>query len=38
MDKWIDPRLGRSFKETKGWRWRLLRWSALYHPMVVVKK
>jgi hypothetical protein len=38
QNKWIDPRLGRSFKETKGWRWRLLRWSALYHPMIVVKK
>jgi hypothetical protein len=38
QNKWIDPRLGRSFTETKGWRWRLLRWSALYHPMVVVKK
>ena len=35
QNKWIDPRLGRNFKETKGWRWRLLRWSVLYHPIVV---
>jgi Ankyrin repeats (3 copies) len=35
QNKCIDPRLGRKFKETKRWRWRLLRWSVLYHPTVV---